>query len=496
MENAVLHARSKNVMTQEDRIEKRVEQARPARAARVARFLDPVIFYALLVVIALTAIPYGTVEPWWVGTFECLVFLLAMLALIEAFITKTLRLESLAVPLLVLTLFILFQSLRLFARANVGLIIVRGSLSADPYGTGLFAVKFFALVTAGLLFLKYTSTNRRLRALIYVVLGVGLASALFGILRLNVQQSPGFFLPYLTSERGFAQFVNKNHFAFLMEMTLGLIFGLLAGEAGRHRRVLFFLPVAAVLWVALILSNSRGGILASLCQVLFLGVLLDPVRHLTRERAKTSWNRFQNVAGGLALRAFLIVCLVALFAYGVGWVGGEPVVSNFELAGRDFRQQGADNNRNTSRSEIWSTTWKLIKDNPLVGAGFGGYWIAVTKFHNASGELTPQEAHNDYLELLASGGLIGSALVIWFVVAFLRKASERLHAPDPYCRAACLGALVGIFGVAIHSFVDFGLHITVNALIFTTLLVIAVQNDCVDDGRSSTNLVRKSLAPS
>ena len=132
-------------------------------------------------------------------------------------------------------------------------------------------------------------------------------------------------------------------------------------EWRRHARVLILLVLSALLWVALIYSNSRGGIIASLCQLLFLGVLLDPVRHLTRARADTRWARFQNLAGGLAVRVFLIVCLVGLFAYGVGWVGGESVVSNFQQAGTDFTQQEMLNNVNTSRKEIWSATWQLIK---------------------------------------------------------------------------------------------------------------------------------------
>ena len=40
-----------------------------------------------------------------------------------------------------------------------------------------------------------------------------------------------------------------------------------------------------------------------------------------------------------------------------------------------------------------------------------------------------------------------------------------------------MGALVGIFGVAIHSFVDFGLHMTINALVLFVLIVIAVYKD-------------------
>ena len=168
--------------------------------------------------------------------------------------------------------------------------------------------------------------------------------------------------------------------------------------------------------------------------------------------------------------------MIAVFAYGVSWVGGETVVSNFELAGYSFGQQGAQGNReNVSRRDIWSATWQLIKARPIIGSGFGGYWIAITKYHNASGTYTPQEAHNDYLELLASGGLIGSALVGWFGVRFVKRAHQTLRAPDQWVRAAALGAITGIFGVMIHSFVDFGLHVTSNALMFCALIVIATR---------------------
>jgi len=53
-----------------------------------------------------------------------------------------------------------------------------------------------------------------------------------------------------------------------------------------------------------------------------------------------------------------------------------------------------------------------------------------------------------------------------------------------YCRAARLVAFVGIFGVAIHSFLDFGLRITISTLLFFTLIVIAVQNDRLADAKA------------
>ena len=449
----------------------------PADVKPVARVLDRVIYVSLLTTIVLTAIPYGTVQPWWISVFDCVVFVIAILGVIEVLISKRWPLDLLFVaPLLGLILFAAIQSLPLFS--GPGPIHPPTSISADPYSTGLFAIHLLALTLVLLLLRRYTSSKARLRRLIYVVIAVGVGSALFGIVRQSLQQTPGFLLPALPmASRSFGQFINRNHFALLLEMSLGLTLGLIVVGLRHRGQLIVFLPIGALLWVALIYSNSRGGILASLSEVLFLGVLLDPIRRFTEQGDDAGWRRFQNVAGGLAMRVLLMGCLVGLFAYGVGWVGGEPVVNNFQNAGTDFSQQEMENNTNTSRKEIWSATWQMIKAHPLAGSGFSAYWIGITRYHHASGEITPQQAHNDYLELMASGGLIGCALVGWFAVLFVKKARQSLRSPDPVCRAACLGALAGIFGVAIHSFVDFGLHITINTLLFCTLIVIAVQND-------------------
>src|SRR2546426_889174 len=51
--------------------------------SRFIRYLDPFIFYALLTIIVLTAVPYGTVEPWWKAVFQCAVFALGCLWIVE-----------------------------------------------------------------------------------------------------------------------------------------------------------------------------------------------------------------------------------------------------------------------------------------------------------------------------------------------------------------------------------------------------------------------------
>jgi hypothetical protein len=432
-------------------------------------------YLLLLITIALTAIPYGTVHRWWIATFECAIFLIATLALVEFRLNRDWNFNlALVGPLLLLALFAVIQSLPLIS--GPGPLYPRTSISADPYSTRLFAIQLMALVFVVLLLLHYLSTKVRLRRLMYLIIGVGLASAVFGIIRHHLQTSPGFGLPALgTDGRSFGQFINRNHFAVLMEMSLGLTLGLIVAEIGWRRRRFVLLTIGAFLWIAIIYSSSRGGIVAALCQLFFVGAFLGPQRGVARDDDNSRWRRTEKLVGGVVMRAFLIVCLIGMLIYGVSWIGGEDVVSNLQLAVTDFSQQQMGNNVNSSRREIWSASWQMFKAHPIVGTGFGGYWIGITRYHHASGRITPQQAHNDYLELMASGGLFACALGIWFVINVVKSARRGLGSTDTDSRGACLGALAGIFAVAIHSFFDFGLHITINAVVFFVLVAIVVQ---------------------
>ncbi len=69
--------------------------------------------------------------------------------------------------------------------------------------------------------------------------------------------------------------------------------------------------------------------------------------------------------------------------------------------------------------------------------------------------------------------MVALALGVWFAAVVVKRTRENLRSPNRFRRAACYGAAIGIAGVAIHSMVDFGLHSMANALVFTTLIVIA-----------------------
>jgi O-antigen ligase len=173
------------------------------------------------------------------------------------------------------------------------------------------------------------------------------------------------------------------------------------------------------------------------------------------------------------VRVLLLLVLIGGVVYGTVWLGGDPLASKFEASRQELSLETDASRQGTSRQEIWQLTLRMFAAHPTLGIGMGAYWVAVPAFHDASGVMLPQEAHNDYLELLASGGLLGLALGLWFVLVIIRRTQQNLCSANPFLRAACFGATIGIVGVAVHSLFDFGLHMIVNALVFTTLIVIA-----------------------
>ncbi|PYS84236.1 MAG: hypothetical protein DMF70_05650 [Acidobacteria bacterium] len=56
---------------------------RAERPGKLPAIVDAFVFYGLVVTIALVAIPYGTVEPWWEAVFECAVFTLGLLWIVH-----------------------------------------------------------------------------------------------------------------------------------------------------------------------------------------------------------------------------------------------------------------------------------------------------------------------------------------------------------------------------------------------------------------------------
>lgn len=445
---------------------------------RIAKIISAGVFVCLLLVLVFTLIPYGTVDPWWEAVFECSVFAITALWILEVVLRGSWEVRSLfiLVPLLLITAYAFAQTIELpqgWLAQGSGPIVQR-TLTIDPYQTHLTARKLLTLTLFLGLLLVHTSTTPRLRWLARVVVGLGLASALFGLLRQFLQSSDspsGFVLTFLSYGTGYGQFISRNVFAYLMEMTLGLIAGILLGGGVSGKRFLIYLPVALLIWTALVLSNSRGGVLSLVC--LFIFLLFVALTWYSARRAADDpkggrgWLSYLHTS--TLVRVFAISLIAITLFAGVLWMGGERLAER--LSKQELGQQATDG---TTREEVWRSTWRLIKQRPVTGSGFGTYFLAITQYASGSGRVKVEAAHNDYLDLVANGGLVAVVLAALFVGIVIWRARSRLRSRDKFRRAACLGALAGLLGVAVHSSVDFGLQVTGIAVVFAALVVIAV----------------------
>jgi O-antigen ligase len=230
---------------------------------------------------------------------------------------------------------------------------------------------------------------------------------------------------------------------------------------------------SAIMAIALVMTNSRGGVLSMVCEILFLTAIAATVR-----RRKGRGEREEEVAGSrvraAAVRVGLGFAMIVAVFFGVLYFGGEDALSR--LAGT----VNADD-PTTGRAHFWQGTLGIIKDHPVIGAGLGAFGSVYPRYDTASGAYRLEQAHNDYLQILSDAGVVGGVLGLAFVVVLFRMALRRMQSHDKFRRGIALGALAGCAGVLVHSFFDFTLHTTANALMFLLLAALATAGGRVEE---------------
>lgn len=452
--------------------------------AKLRQILNAVVFVLLLTIIVTTNIPYGTVDPWWQALFECATFAITTIWIVEGLLHGTWELKRLSVllPLVLLVIYIFAQAVVWpgWAHIGPGRLTQQGTLTIDRYQTYLTARKTLALTLFLGVLLLHTSSPKRLRRLVQVIIVLGLGSALFGILRqvLQISDSPGGFgLPFLFYGMGYGQFLYHNAFAYLMEMVFALVAGLILGGGLRRDRLLIYLALILPVWTALVLSESRGGILSLTCQSIFLvftALTWYSRRRLARDDiGQHKWLAF--VRDSMLIRIAIIGLIVITLMASVFWMGGDSFASR--VSKLDSEQ---DSLNRLTRREVWHDGWELIKDNPWTGVGFGTFFLAIPQYQKGAGTIRLEQAHDDYIDLTVNGGLVAVALAGWFAILIIRRTRNALGSKDAYRRAAALGAAAGILSIAAHSLVDFGLQVTGIAVVFAVLITIAIADDRVE----------------
>lgn len=423
----------------------------------VSRSIERLAFSVLVATIMLFAVADGNIGDPARSSLALMLCGFSLLRVLASLISGNFRLSDpvLILPLAGIVGLALLQILPLQSIVNF--------YSADPFETKGFIVFFSALILAGESLRHLVNNPRRLRLLVGTIITVGVSSAVYGIARTIL----------VPTGEEYAQFINRNHYAVLAEMSTGLLLGsLIRGHLSKDLRLVGWLLTAIIIY-SLLTAGSRGG-LASLVAMALFSVIVHALVAKVDVRPGLSEPRLNRRAWPFTIRLLAVtgtcVMIVIVSLAAIAFVGGDRVVTRLERV-RDEVEQQSDLRMN--RGTIWNITIDLIKARPVTGAGFGSYAAAITRFDHSDGSWALEQAHSEYLEILANGGVVGLALFGAFVVLVVKRAAYGLRAEDPLIRSTCFGASIGIFGVLIHSLVDYGLHVPINALICVVLVVIA-----------------------
>jgi len=410
-------------------------QPQPARFA-----LNDFVLYAAGALLLFCPLAFGAVEPWAVFTLQAVLAILFMVWLVgqmrapqATFLWTPIFLPMLA--FLTLICVQLVPGISAYRHATYS-----GLLLYLAYGLACF------LVTQTL---TRTTHVRRL-ATAFVIYGTWMS--LFAVLQSLSSTTKLYWIR--TPRFGgwiYGPYVNHNHYAGLMEMLVPVPLVFAFSRYARSRERWAAASAAAFMGATIFLSGSRGGMAAFALQIaIFLWFLF---RERTGSRA------------AFLMAAFLVVSLTS-----IAWIGGSEVSARLSTISTNKHSEIA----NDIRLKINRDTLHMFAQRPILGWGLGSFESVYPQFRSFYTNFLVDKAHNDYLQLLAETGLVGFAIMIWFLVAALRRALPKIRNwPSDVNGAVALVALIAISGILVHSLVDFNLEIPANALLFYVLCAVA-----------------------
>ena len=435
-------------------------------------------FVTLALFVALIPFPYGAVTP--AGTFTLLASSFGIGAL--AFLTRpSRRAIGLAVlPLTALGLIALVGVVQLLPM-SIGTLRRIAPISATTYADANEILELFnrrAIVPK----ISIAPSDTQATILLTLAYGVLFASAtILGSTRLRRRILVGALIlsavvhvlysttTTLAMERLHGTFINPNHFAGYLQIALAFAFGIAwremlytsdratgirdLGERWEKRAIQMIGP--ALLWgviaAGLALTRSRGGILAAMLATIILIALA------LLYRGKTSMRRS-------AIPIVLVVIAGVLFV--ATTTGDAPLL---RLLASDPREIGAD-----TRTRIWSASLSAFRQAPVLGSGLGTFREAFRRVQPASVVGLVEQAHNDFLQMLVTGGWVGATLVTIAVgsmlIILLRAWLRQRRREESAVALAGIGAMIALI---LHGLVEFNMSIPAIPATLAVMLGVA-----------------------
>lgn len=417
---------------------RKVDDADRRRALSVR--LGTVLLYGTFGLLMFGPIAFGAVQPWSVFILEAGAVLLTLIWLAKQWQDGEIVIQwnPLFLPMAAFGILILLQiSLRFSAYAHD---TVSGALLYGAYGMLCFLASQVLLRSA------------QARAIAVIFCCYGFALAAFALVY-GVSSNGKLYWFYPLTKGGwiYGPYVNHNHYAGLMELLVPIPLVLSLTRLAEDKIRVAAGVAAAIMVGTIFLSGSRGGMLAIFVELAVLGTLL--------------FRQKRSIRVAIGLGAFAVVLVVML-----SWLGGKELTARVTTISAETRTEISGG----MRLSIDRDALHMFRAKPVTGWGLGAFPIVYPQFRSFYTDFFVNEAHNDYLQLLVETGIIGFALMLWFVIILYRTALNKIgNWMSEVTGAVTLACTLGFTGILIHSFFDFNLQIPANAALFYVFCTLA-----------------------
>jgi O-antigen ligase len=422
---------------------------------------------SLLFVVILSTLLFGSVEAWSiaiVGIIIVFTFLFFIVRLKSLYIESPV-LKKILFAMIVLSVYPVFQLIPLpfsivtktspgikeIVTLSPDITPVSHSISIYPFATETGLSHLLAYLMLFFVTVFGIQDKARLYKMLKALAVFGFIVAVFGIIQHAAGNGKIYWFRELTHGGSpFGPFVNRNHFAGFIGMIIPLSLGVGLMSRSIEKKIMYaFFSITMA--VALFFSLSRGGIVSFFAGIMvFVFVIFGKTYSMKR-----------------LVPVFLFVLVLVTYLL---YLGITPIVDRFAQT----------EVTNEQRLIAWQGAVSALKDYPVFGTGLGTFQY-IFKIYKPEGLYRYWDhAHNDYLELLLEVGIVGAIII---AILFFLGVKAIVNAPwkgkEVYLNAAFLSSITTI---AVHSVVDFNLHIPSNAILFFLISGIAV---CFSKDRNS-----------
>ena len=410
---------------------------------RAPRVLSSVLVFGLFVLLAFGVLAFGAVHEWSAFTFEAGAGALFLVWAAKQFASRQLKLSKHPLYLPALLFFTVIL-------AQIGL-----RTSAYGYVTKYELLQYVSYGIVLLIAAECVRDEDARKKFAFALIVFGALYAFFALAQALTPNGKIFWF-YTPRFHGsiYGSYVNHDHYAGLMEMLIPIPLVVSMGHmfrGGKRALVAFCVVLMAS---TIFLSGSRGGMIAFVLEIVFFGALTLMQR------------RNPRVAIGL-----VTLCLLAL-AFLLFLGKGQVLGRLGDLA------PGI-------RWNITQDCLRMFSHRPVLGWGLGTFPNVYPSYRTFYTNLFVNEAHNDYAQVLVETGLLGFALMLWFLICLYRRGLPTSRRWEfKWDGALSLAALLGCTGILFHSFVDFNMQIPANAALFYVLCALAASELSSQSSRS------------